>query len=306
MSLINRENHSDVYFDLNIEFMDALAQAPRIGEQVATTYRVDAPLQKYKWLGEVPKMQRWIDDREIQKLRAEGQIIETEDWANGIEVERDDIDDDKLGLVLPRVRQLADSGFFAMEEEVVGYYVDGFTTTRGTTYDGKALFANDHTHGQAGQGSAQDNLITPAFDAAGTAFEAAYVQMLGFKDAKDRPLNVLGGRKPILLHGPSIWANVRNVLQLPTLSGGGQNPNFQAATPVMSQLITDGKWFLIADVSPKPVILQIRRDPMFRAPVTSLDDYQAFMRKTYFFGADATFGVGYGPWQTVVGSNATT
>jgi len=294
--ILDRAKFSDVYFDLNTLFNNALAEAPRVTEQISTVIRMDAPLMKYKWLGAVPTMTRWVGEREIAKLRAQSQIIENEDWANGIEVERDDLDDDKLGIVAPRIRDLAQKGLDAMEEEVIGFYLDGFAGTRGLTYDGQYLFDTDHKAESASDDS-QDNVSSDAFDDAGAALVSAYTSMLGFKDKNGKPLGI---RPTALLHGPAIWNNVRKVLQVPFLSGGATNPNFGLVQPIMSKYITGNEWFLIDTTQgAMPVILQIRRDPTFRENGNDL----FFSKKSFEFGADATFGVGYGLWQTVFGSD---
>jgi phage major head subunit gpT-like protein len=315
-ALLERDRVSDVYFDLQTIFNNALAEAPRVAERVATTIRMDAPLARYKWLGSVPTMQRWIGERTISKLRAESQVIENEDWANGITVDRDDIDDDaRLGLVKPRIAQLATAGLKAIEEQVVLSYVasvEGAAQSGASgsvpvleTYDGENLFSATHTAAGEGYGgpegiAQQSNLTDDGFDENGVALERAYEAMLGFRDDRGQPLGIV---PRILLHGPSIWSEVRKVLLVPTLSGGGANPNFQLVVPVMSHLITGPQWFLIDDTQGvMPVILQIRRDPQFRAPVTSIDDFEAYKNKGYHFGADATFGIGAGLWQVAYGS----
>ena len=50
-------------------------------------------------------MKRWIGDRTIQKLRGETQSLNTEWWANGLEVDVDDfIVESKLGMLVQRGR----------------------------------------------------------------------------------------------------------------------------------------------------------------------------------------------------------
>jgi len=302
MGILNQTALADIQFDLEMSFIDQLESADRVHEKIAMVDRTNQPLKRYKWIRNVPRMVKWVGERRIEKLTADSHVIENEDWAIGIEVDRDDVRNDEFGSVEKRVRGLVDSAFDTFEEQVVNAYVNGFDASGGLSYDGQFLIDSDHTVNGDGTGTSQSNLITPAFSKAG--FEEAYQKMIGFIDDKGKGLKV---RPKYLLHGPSTWSNVRDVLLADVINSGDTNLNRGLVTPIMTPHITDNKWFLIGEAGGmSPVILQIRQDPEFRAPVTSLEDFQAFRTKTFYYGVDATFGVAPAAWQLVVGSNATT
>ena len=296
-SILHRDELSDVYFDLSTAFDEAFETASPQFEQTAMVDRTDAPLKKYKWLGEVPKMRKWVGQRQIEKLEGESHVIENEDWANGIEWERDDMRDDNLGLLGKRIGNLAKKGFDAMDAEVIAFYLAGFATTLGTTYDGQALISATHTASGHG-GTAQSNLQTGTVSSANV--NAAYDKMIQFKDRNGEPLNI---QPRWLLHGPTHRVAVRDLLVTTTLPNGGANPDAQLLIPIMSKRITGTEWFVLGDDEVlAAIILQIRQDPMLRLPEQSMNDMGPFMNKKFVAGADATFGVGYGAWQLVVGS----
>ena len=299
-SLLHNNELVDVQFDLSVAFDEALETTEPMFETIAMVDRTDAPIKKYKWLGEVPKMVRWVGQRRIEKLRAEGHEISNEDWANGIEWERDDMRNDNLGLLAKRFRGLAKQGRKAMDAEVVDFYVQGFGTTRGTTYDGQPLISANHTPGGHGEGPVQSNLQTGALDS--TTLNAAYDKMIQFKDANGDPLDI---EPRWLLHGPALRKTVRDLLLVPELTGGATNPDFQLLEPLMHKRITGNEWFVIGDDEVlRPIILQIRQDAQLRMPEQTMDDMQPFMTKKFVAGADATFGAGYAAWQLVVGSQS--
>lgn len=301
--LLNRKALEDIYYDLEIGFIDQIDKAERIHEKIAMIDRTNMPLKRYKWLRSNPRMVPWLGERRIEKLSADSHVIENEDWAIGIEVDRDDLRDDAdMVGVMRQIRGLADSGMDTLEEEVVGVYTNGFTADGGLSYDGQFLIDADHTITGDGSGTSQSNLLTDALSP--TSFVAAYERMIGFVDDKGRGLRI---KPKYLLHGPSTWSLARDILEKDYVGGGDSNVNKNLVSRVMSHHIQDGKWFLIGEAGGMaPVILQIRQDPEFRAPVQSLEDFEAYRNKRYHFGVDATFGVAPAAWPLVVGSNATT
>ncbi len=300
--LISRDKLAGTHISLNTHFQGAIKDYAPIYKQIVTEYPSSAAIETYNWLGLVPKMTKWIGEREIHKLRAEKYTIENFDWANGIEVTRDDLAEDKLGLVAMRIRDLAKKGLEAIDDEVAYVLNNAFTATGGLAYDGQYLIDSDHTASGSG-GTSQSNTggTTALSD---TALQAGYAAGLAMKDEQANPMGI---RYTHLVVGPELWARARALLEVPTLSAGGANPDFGLVKLVVHPKITSKKWFLI-DMSQGvgPIIVQVRRQPTFRDPNLGMDSMEFFFRKDLYYGADLTFGVGLGLWQAIYGSNATT
>lgn len=300
--LIDRAKLVSAYIGFHTTFNDRLPKAPASYRGLCEEFPSDNPVEQYKWLGSVPTMKEWVGERQIEKLTAEAYQIVNKDWANGIEVERDDLRDDKLGLVQRRIRDMADAGVDAIDTQVMARYNAAFAADGLLrVYDGQFLIDTDHTAG-AGATAAQSNSMgTVALSA--TELENAIVRMIGFKNDKGEPINVF---PTVLLCGPSLWPVARKLLGQTTLASGEENINKSLLRLVMSPRITGNKWFVIdTERGLKPVILQMRQAPIFRDPNIGGDNSMEFFKhKKFFYGADATFGVGLGMWQTVVGSNA--
>jgi phage major head subunit gpT-like protein len=300
MSILNKSSRSDIYFDLALEFMDALETAPKQYELLSMVDRTNKPLKKYKWMEAIAKMVKWKGNRKMVRLKGAGHEIANEDWALGIEVERDDLEDDaEFGQVAERIRDLALLGDEAISDQVILWLKSGFSDTLGLAYDGQYFFDTDHTISADGSGAALSNKGTAQFS--GTALDAALQVIAGWTDPKGRKLSV---KMTHVAHGPALTATMRTTLILPTLSGGGANPHYQLVIPVMYPEIEGNEWFLIAaGKRARPIITQIRRDPKFASPSTSMEDSTAFHTKNYEFGVDSTFGCGYGPWFLAWGSD---
>lgn len=302
MGILNRSSRSDIYEDLDLKFMDSLETADHSYKEIAMVERTNKPLKKYKWMENLAKMVKWKGNREMFRLKGAGHEIANEDWAVGIEVERDDLDDDEeFGQVADRIGDLALLGPEAMNDEVIAWYVNGFTGAKGTCYDGQYLYDTDHTIAADGSGAVISNKGTAAFSE--SALDAALLEIAGWTNPHGRKLKV---KMTHILHGPTLSATMRKTFTKKT-TDAGDNDYFEMLIPVEVPEIEDGSWFLVdARKRVRPVILQIRREPSLSAPSTSMDDHTTFHTKNYEFGTECTFGCGYGPWHLTWASNATT
>lgn len=299
--LINRDKLAGAYINFNTSFNKALAESKFSYQPIVTEVPSDAPVEQYNWLGSVPLMKKWVGDREMAKLVAEKYTITNVDWANGIELSRDDLRDDKLGLVAMRIGDLARQGLKRIDSEIANILNNAFGASGGLTYDGQYLIDTDHTASTStGQSNQSNSGGTTALGA--TSFAAGIVAMMAFKDDQGEPMGIFPTH---LVVGPSAWDTARTLIYQTTKASGEQNLNKSLVDLVINPRITGNKWFLI-DMSQGvgPLILQMRQPPIFRDPNLGENSADFFMRKEFRYGADMTFGTGPGLWQTIYGSNA--
>lgn len=295
--IVNRENLLAVSISWHTVFNDRVKQAELPYRDVALVVPSNSRSEMHRWLNSVPRMREWVGDRVIDKLSAEGTEIQNKDYANGVTVERDDIEDDKTGMVAQKVRRCADAWPWLLNELVFSQLENAFTSVR--AWDGQWLVDTDHV--AATGGTAQSNHLG-AVALTDDNLDAALAKLIGLKLDNGEAAVV---KPKFLVTGTdaTTWTAARKILGKPTLDDGTENLNEGLLQHVWSPRITDDKWFVMADPSDIPaIILQIRRDVAFRAPVTSFDDFIAFVRKDLYFGADGTAGVGPGMWQGLVGS----
>jgi phage major head subunit gpT-like protein len=303
--LISREKLAGTHISLNTRFMNAIKEYTPIYKQLVTELPSSAAIETYNWMGLVPKMEKWVGERVIHKLRAEKYTIENFDWANGIEVTRDDLAEDKLGLVAMRIADLAKKGLDAIDDEVARILNNAFAAAGGLAYDGQFLIDSDHLAKGDGTGTAQSNTggTTALSD---TALLAGYEAGLAMKDEAGDPMGI---QYTHLVVGPALWSRARALVDLPNLAGGAgaPNPTYGLVKLILHPKLTSKKWFLIdMNQGIAPIIVQVRRQPQFRDPNLGMNSMEFFFRKDLYYGADLTFGVGLGLWQAIYGSNATT
>jgi phage major head subunit gpT-like protein len=106
-------------------------------------------IMDYKFLLDFPTVREWIGDRQVSALEPKAYQIETKDWEATIEIERNDIEDEQMGLYNPIVAAMAQEARRHPEKLIATLLKAGVTTV---CYDGKNFFDVNHPVG-SGTGS---------------------------------------------------------------------------------------------------------------------------------------------------------
>ena len=126
--IINQSALTSIYRSFSVAFNQALDAVspmwPTIAMQVPSTGRsVD-----YKWLGNFPMMREWLGDRVIKDLSAYHYEITNKDYEATIEVDRNDIEDDQIGVYTPMIQGLAQAAKVHPDILVFTLLKNGFAT----------------------------------------------------------------------------------------------------------------------------------------------------------------------------------
>jgi phage major head subunit gpT-like protein len=279
-----------------------------VADKIATVINTTMPVQKYAWLGAVPPMREFLDERKPSGMSAYTVTIEDKTFESTIAVDRKAIEDDQLDLIKLRIRDLAFRVSAHRQQIVVESLAGGFS---GTGYDGQSLFSTAHPTIGA---STYSNKSTAALSAASLA--DAVSAMMTVPDDQGIPMGVV---PDTLVVGPKLqWAAIE-LVDSPVVIYKGNAADNAPSTPyknafqgrlnlVVSPFLTgtyDDYWFLLDTKRPiKSVILQQRSDvPVeFSALDSASGAESAFMRDRFYYGVRARYNVGYGLWQTAYGS----
>ena len=292
---------------MRTEFMKAYEVAAKDYEKLATVITSTKSSETYPWLGGVPKMHEWKDERIPQGLLEHNFTIANRDWEASIAVDRNAIEDDQYGQINVRVRELATEAARFFDE--LGFTLIGqginTTGTAGTIYEGvslacydaKAFFATNHTEGDSGT---QSNRGSSALSA--TALQAAITAMRKFKNDKGKPAHV----KPNLLCvPPDLEWEAKELLNSAYYPEEGTTTNKFATNVLKGALdllvndyLTDTDNWYVFDTNRvvKPLILQLRQDPRFTSLTQGTES--SFMRKKLYFGVDWRGEILWGDWRT--------
>lgn len=143
--IVNQANLSGIYKTFSILFNEAFTGAARQWPLVAMEAPSAGRSVDYKWLGDFPTMREWIGDRVIKDLSAFEYSIANKPFEATIEVDRDDIEDDQIGVYRPMIQGLAQTAAQHPDLLVFALLAAGFATA---CYDGKYFFGSDHPVGE--------------------------------------------------------------------------------------------------------------------------------------------------------------
>lgn len=304
--LINKESVGNLFISLKTTFNNAFAAAPSVWEKLAMKVPSTTGQNDYAWLSKFPRMRKWVGEKNIKSLEAFKYTVVNDDFEATVEVDRNDMEDDNLGIYGPQAQMAGESAKQLPDEIVFGLVNNAMITN---CYDGQYFIDVDHPVKQLdGTILSVSNKGTAVLSCASLALAqgslgAAEVVMMQFKDDEGRPLNV----KPnILLVPPALKATANTLMTADQLEVGKPNPYKGTYEVVVDgRLTSNTAWFLLDTTKPvKPFIYQERKAPVFVQQTDPQAD-DVFSRKKFKFGAEARAAGGYGFWQLAYGSNGT-
>lgn len=293
--IVNQANMNNIYVGFKTIFNRAFEGAKPQYMKIATVVPSSTKMESYKWLGKVPRMREWIGERIIQNLGAYEYTILNKPFEVTIGLDREDIEDDTIGIYTPILESLGQSAAMHPDEIVIPLLPDGFTKK---CYDGRPFFDDGHKEGKSGM---QSNKGTAKLSA--VAYGAARAAMMSLKDDQGNPLSVVPN---LLVVSPQLEGEARKILLADQIDATTNIYKGTAELLVLNDLSAyPAMWFLLDISKPvKPLIFQQRKKPEFVSKDNIKDD-NVFFNKEFVYGVDSRDNAGYGLWQLAYGSNGT-
>lgn len=158
--IINQASMNGIYRTFSTIFNAALAMAASMADLVAMRTPSTGRSVDYKWLGDFPGMKEWIGDRVIKDLSAHHYEVVNKPFESTVEVDRDDIEDDQVGVYTPMIQGLAQAAKVHPDVLVFALLKLGFSTL---CYDGQFFFDTDHPVNGASVSNTGGGAGTPWF-----------------------------------------------------------------------------------------------------------------------------------------------
>lgn len=296
--IVNKASIAAVFTTLKTTFNNAFDAAPSQWQETAMLVPSGSSQNDYTWLSLFPRMRKWIGDKVIKTLSAFKYTVVNDDWEATVSVNRNDIEDDNLGIYAPQAQMAGYSAKQLADEIVSDLKNNAFANV---CYDGQYFYDSDHSVA----GASVSNLGTAALSAATRAaadasYGAARTAVMSFKDDEGRPLALSPN---VLEVPPALETTARNLLEMDKLADDTPNPYKGTAKVLVNPRLTSTTaWFLHCTSMPvKPFVYQERKAPVFVEQTDPQAD-DVFNRKTYKFGAEARAAGGYAFWQMSYGS----
>jgi len=125
----------------NAAFLQGFGSVKPSWNQVAMRVPSSTKTENYGWMKDLPGMREWVGQRVIHNLESAGAQLTNKNYEHTIGVDRNDIEDDRLGIYSP---------MFAMQGEIVAAHPDSLVWGLLPTgfavkgFDGQYYFDTDH------------------------------------------------------------------------------------------------------------------------------------------------------------------
>lgn len=139
--IINPGTLRTLYITFNAAFQGGVGVASSLWPRIATRVPSTTRGEEYGWIGQIPSVREWVGDRVVQNITSSGYTIRNRPFELTVSVDRDDIEDDNLGIYSPLFAELGRSTGSHYDQLVWGLLKAGFSTP---CYDGQYFFDTDH------------------------------------------------------------------------------------------------------------------------------------------------------------------
>jgi len=293
---------------LRSEFFNRFNAASTFFQDLATRIASTADSETYRWLGSLPRMRQWGTGRMARGLGTESYSVENLKYESTLEVDRDEIADDKTGQIRIRIAELADRAASHKDYLIAQLLING-EAAGFESYDGVPFFADSHVSGASG---AQDNKLTsdaadpdnPTIDEFKIGLKSAIAALMAFKDDQGEPMAIsatgLSCAVPTTMYLTALEAVSA------TMVSSTSNVLAGAARVIAFPWLTDAsKWYLLkTDGVIRPFLFQDREAVEFTALTEDSDE--GFRREKFLYGVRARYALAYGYWQFAVRTDFTT
>ena len=287
---------------LRSEFFNRLEATQTYYQDLATRIQSNSDSETYRWLGSVPRMREWGTGRLAKGVRTESYSVENLKYEATIEVDRDEISDDKTGQIRVRTGELAQRAATHKDYLITQLLIDG-DTAGFNSYDGVSFFNNNHESGDSGQ---QDNKMSgdaldpdePTTDEFKLALRRAIGVMLAFKDDRGEPMSISASGLVCVVPA-RMYLTALEAINSTIVSGTSNVLEGAARIISFPWLDNASEWYLLkTDGVVRPFIFQDREPVEFSALTEESDE--GFRREKFLYGVRARYRLTYGYWQYAV------
>ncbi|WP_323939585.1 Mu-like prophage major head subunit gpT family protein [Aeromonas caviae] len=141
MAMITPALLQSLFTGFKKNFEDAKSEAPTQYTKISTVIKSTTKSNTYGWLGKFPSLRKWVGDRVIESMKTHVYQIVNEDFEATVAVDRNDIEDDELGIYAPLFQEMGLAAGVHPDELCFGLLGAGFTTP---CYDAQYFFDTDH------------------------------------------------------------------------------------------------------------------------------------------------------------------
>lgn len=158
--VVNQAALSGIFKSFSTIFNETLETTKPLWNRVAMMVPSTGSSVDYKWLGAFPMLREWLGDRVVKNLTAFNYVIANKDYEGTVELDRNDVEDDQVGVYRPMIQGLSANAVLHPDQLIFKLLKDGFATVG---YDGQFFFDTDHPVAGASVANTDGGAGTPWF-----------------------------------------------------------------------------------------------------------------------------------------------
>lgn len=306
--LITQQNLDNLRVTFEMGFEDGYSAAEPWSKILYMEVPSSTKSNTYGWIAQQFKLREWLGPRVALNLAEHSHTIENKSFEGTVEVDRDDIEDDNLGIYQSVLMPQLGEAVKQHPDELL----EATLTANAVGWDGVSLFNDAHpTYAPTGSSQTYDNSYALALSEANLATVLTNGNTIVGENG--RPLGV---NYTHLFIAPQLQFTAKQILSSQysaALAGTGGAGVVQVENPLKNivQLVivpsfaTSATQWYVADLSKriKPFIYQKRRAPQFVSR-DNAQDPKVFDLKKYTYGVDYRGAMGYSLPHLVAKGNA--
>ncbi len=141
MAIITSSLVTNLFTAWRDDFNKGITSAKPQWQEVASLITSTTKSNTYGWLGKFPMLREWVGDRVINDMQAHGYTITNKTYEGTVGVDRDDIEDDNVGIYSPIFEEMGRASNIQPDQLIYALLSAGISTL---CYDGQNFFDTDH------------------------------------------------------------------------------------------------------------------------------------------------------------------
>lgn len=109
MTLVKSDVPKLLTAGLKTNFFHTFGTTPTTYEKIATVIPSTQDTEQYAWLGALPGVREFLDERQQQDFAPYEYAIKNKTWESTVAIDRAALEDDRYGQIAMRVREMAQS-----------------------------------------------------------------------------------------------------------------------------------------------------------------------------------------------------
>jgi phage major head subunit gpT-like protein len=303
--IITPANLEFLFYQAEFRYQQAYLKTPIFWDKLASEVPSGTRENHYGWLARIPRLRKWIGERQVNNLAARGAVIENEVFEDTVGIKRPDVEDDQFGLFNMSVELLGQQAKLWPELQLLDIMQNGHgTASKYTCFDGQPFFSASHPVNPDDSGaSTYSNYSSSGMALTSANYLAVRNIMMAYKGEDGNPLGIVPN---LLVVPPQLGGQARQILNAeftaPAVATGQNAASVQQSnvlkgsadwieSPYLSGQATT--WYLLCTQFPiKPFIWQLRKAPQFVSRINPNDE-NVWKLNEFQYGVDARGAAGF-------------